>query len=366
MKKIKLALFIVIALAVVFTFAVLPGCKTATPETTAAATTAAPETTAAATSAAVETIDVTDQPMKGMVVGYLPGSLRDNARLQWSEALEKRVREAGAEDFIMIDSQLDPTKQVADGEDLLAQGIDMLVMNPNDADAMVPIVEKANEMGIPVICIDRTTNGGNVIATVGLDNWQLGDGTAKFLVEKLTERYGAPKGKVLHLQGSLGASVVFERGESFRQVLANYPDIIIVGEPASAGWTAEDGLAFTEDALSAHPDLDALYTHTDAITQGAFNAVEAAGKLDQVIIVGQNFYGGIPDKIKSQQYPNLYDWGLNPCAIGFETANICIKVAQGRINEIALKTGLPNIFISSDNIEEFYYLNLDIKVECEG
>ena len=302
---------------------------------------------------------VEELPMEGWVVGYLPGSLRDNARIRWSEALEERVKEAGAKKFIMIDSQHDATKQVSDGEDVLQMGIDILVMNPNDADAMVPIVEQANEMGIPVVCIDRATNGGDVISTVGLDNWQLGEGSAKFIVEKLIERYGEPRGKVLHLQGALGASVVFERGESFRLVLKNYPDIEIVGEPASPGWTAEDGLAFTEDTLSAHPDLDALYTHTDAITMGAFNAVEAAGKLDQVIIVGQNYYGGIPDIVKEGKYL-VYDWALDAVAIGYETGNVCIKVAKGRTNEIPLKLGLPNFFVTPENSDEYWHLNLDL------
>jgi len=307
----------------------------------------------------VVTVTEEEQPMKGWVVGYLPGSLRDNARIRWSDALEKRVKEAGAEKFIMIDSQHDPTKQVADGEDILQMGIDILVMNPNDADAMVPIVEKANDMGIPVVCIDRTTSGGNVISTVGLDNWQLGEGSAKFIVAELTKRYGEPRGKVLHLQGSLGASVVFERGESFRQVLRNYPNIEIVGEPSSPGWTAEDGLAFTEDALSAHPDLDALYTHTDAITMGAFNAVEAAGKLDQVIIVGQNYYGGIPEIVKEGKYL-VYDWALDALAIGSECGNVCIKVAKGRLNEIPLKLGLPNFFVTPETTDKYWHLNLDL------
>ena len=156
---------------------------------------------------------------------------------------------------------------------------------------------------------------------------------------------------------------MFERGESFRQVLSNYPDIEIVNEFYSAGWTAEDGLAFTEDTLTAHPDLDGLYTHTDAITIGAFNAVEAADKLDQVIIVGQNFYGDIPNIIKEGKYL-VYDWALDACAIGYETGNVAIKVAQGRLNEIQKNNGLPNFFVTSENIDDWWHLNLDIEPPC--
>jgi len=294
-------------------------------------------------------------PMEGLVVGYLPGSLQDAARVVWSDNLEMTAREAGCEEFIVIDSAQDVTKQVSDGEDILEMGIDILVLNPNDADAMIPIVEKANDMGIPVVCLDRTTNGGEVISTVSGDNWQIGEEAAELLVELLDG-----KGKVLHIQGVLGASVVYERGESFRKVLENYPDMVIVGEPSSSHWTTEDGLAFTEDALSAHPDLDAIYTHTDSITLGAFNAVEAAGKTDRVIFCSQGWYGEIPNIMKDGR-GIIYDWAFHCAAIGQAAGDVCIKIAQGKLDIIPKTVLVPCKVVTPDNVDEMwdeYNLNL--------
>ena len=355
MKKSLLWLVAVVLSVSMITAFSLAGCKPAgeVAATTEAATTEAATTEAATTAA--ETTAAKELPMEGLVVGYLPGSLQDAARVVWSDNLEKTVREAGVKDFIVIDSAQDVTKQVNDGEDILGMGIDILVMNPNDADAMIPVVEKANDMGIPVVCIDRATNGGEVISTVGGDNWQIGEEAAALLVKLLNG-----KGKVLHIQGVLGASVVYERGESFRMGLKNYPDMEIVGEPSSDHWTTEDGLAFTEDALSAHPDLSAIYTHTDSITLGAFNAVEAAGKTDQIIFCSQGWYGEIPNIMKAGK-GTIYDWAFNCKAIGQATGDVVIKIAQGKLDIIPKVVSVPCKVVTPDNVDEMwenYNLNL--------
>ena len=291
-------------------------------------------------------------PLDGWVIGYLPGSLQDPVRLSWSEALEKTIKDAGGE-IISIDSEFDVAKQVSDGEDILAQDIDILVINPNDADAMVPIVEKSNEMGIPVVCIDRTVSGGNIVTTVEFDNWKGGYEAGEFIAGELNN-----KGKVLHIQGTLGASVVYERGESFRQALAKYEDIEIVGEPASEFWSAEDGLAFTEDTLTVHPDLGAIWAHADCILIGAYQAVEAAGKLDQVVMVGMNFFAGIPEIIKEGK-GRVYTWATPTEDVGNATGEVCIKIAQGKTSEIEEITGTPIIWVDKDNVEQNWQYKLD-------
>ncbi|TES92676.1 MAG: sugar ABC transporter substrate-binding protein [Candidatus Cloacimonadota bacterium] len=348
MKKLILWLIVMlVGISMVATFS-LAGCKPAVEE---AVVEEAPPVEEEVVEEAPPAVEL---PMEGWVVGYLPGSLRDAARVFWSYYTKKGVMDAGAEEFIMIDSELDVTRQVADGEDILEMGIDILVMNPNDADAMIPIVEKANEMGIPVVCIDRATNGGDVICTTGLDNWQIGEEAAALLLELIGE------GKVLHIQGTLGASVVYERGESFRLGLKDHPEIEIVGEPASEYWTAEDGLAYTEDVLTAHPDLVAVYTHTDTITEGAIAAVKAAGKVDQVTFFSQGWYGGIPDIMKEGS-ATVYDWAVDPIAIGKATADVCIKIAKGELDIIPRKIAVPNQLVTMETVDEYWEkLNLNL------
>jgi ribose transport system substrate-binding protein len=291
-------------------------------------------------------------PMAGWVVGHLPGALVDALRLAWSNTMEEVIEEAGGR-VITIDSQNDATKQVSDGEDILQQDIDILVVNPNDADAMVPIVEKANEMGIPVVCMDRTVNGGDIVTTVEFDNWKAGYEAGKFIAKEKNSR-----GKVMQLQGTLGASVVYERGQSFRDAIAEYPGMKIVNEPASKGWTTEDALSYTEDTLTAHPDLIGIWAHSDSMILGAYQAVEAVGKLDQIILVGMGLYSGIPELIKEGK-GSLYTWALLPEEVGKAAGEVCIKIAQENTGDIEKITGTPLIWVDNGNIEENWKYKLD-------
>ncbi len=293
-----------------------------------------------------------DKPMKGWTVGYLPGSVNDALRITWSKYLQTTVEAAGGR-VITIDSQNDATKQVSDGEDILQMKINILVINPIDSTAMIPVVDEANTKGIPVVCIDRTVDKGDIVTTVEFDNWKAGNDAGEFIAKAL-----GGKGKVMQIQGTLGASVVYERGESFRKAIAKYPGMKIVAEPASKLWTTEDALAFTEDALSANPDLKAIWTHADALALGAFNAVQAKGKENQVIVVGMGMYSGIPEIIKAGK-GKVYTWALLPEEVGTATGNVCIKIAKKQTADIKKITPTPLIWIGSDNIEANWKYKLD-------
>lgn len=293
-----------------------------------------------------------DKPLNGWTVGYLPGSLVDALRITWSNSLKATVEAAGGK-IIIIDSQNDATKQVSDGEDILQKKINILVINPIDSTAMIPIVDKANAMKIPVVCIDRTVDKGDVLTTVEFDNWKAGAETGAFIAKVL-----GGKGEVMQIQGTLGASVVYERGESFRQAIAKFPGMKIVAEPSSKDWTTQDALSFTEDALSAHPNLKAIWTHCDAMALGAFNAVQAKGKEDQVIVVGMGMYSGVPEIIKASK-GKVYTWALLPEEVGAATGDVCIKVAKKQLSAIKKITPTPLIWVGKDNIEANWKYKLD-------
>jgi ribose transport system substrate-binding protein len=293
-----------------------------------------------------------DKPMTGWTVGYLPGSLVDALRIEWSKYLQITVEEAGGK-VVVIDSQNDTTKQVSDGEDILQKKINILVINPIDSAAMVPIVEKANSMKIPVVCIDRTVDKGNILTTVEFDNGKAGNDAGEFIAKAL-----GGKGKVMQIQGTLGASVVYERGESFRKAIAKYRGLKLVAEPSSKDWTTADALSFTEDALSANPDLAAIWCHADAIALGAFQAVEAKGKANQVIVVGMGMYSGIPEIIKAGK-GKVYTWALLPEEVGKATGTVCIKIAKKQTADIKKITPTPLIWIGKDNIEANWKYKLD-------
>jgi ribose transport system substrate-binding protein len=141
------------------------------------------------------------------VVGYSAAGLIDELQIAWSEGLTEVVEGAGGQ-VILVDSQNDIAKQIADIEDLLAQEIDYLVINPVDEAGIVAAVEAANEAGVPVFTIDRASGGGEVQVHVGFDNYKAGYDAGLYIAE---QNGGA--GKVAQLEGQAGTSVARERGK---------------------------------------------------------------------------------------------------------------------------------------------------------
>lgn len=187
----------------------------------------------------------------------------------------------------VVDAQDDASAQLNGMDDLITQGVDIILVNPVDSDAIVPAVEQANEAGIPVITIDRLSNGGEVVTQVASNNVEGGEMAAKFIIEKVGE--GA---KVIQLEGVPGASATNERGEGFNNIAKDKLDIVAT---QSANFNRAEGLTVTENLLQANPDIKAIFAQNDEMALGAVEALKAAG-MEDVIVVG---FDGNEDGLKA-------------------------------------------------------------------
>jgi ribose transport system substrate-binding protein len=190
----------------------------------------------------------------------------------------------------VVDARDNPAKQLNDIQDLIQKGVDILIINPTDSDAIVTAIEDANNAGIPVITVDRGANGGEVLVHIASDNVAGGVMAAEFLAEKINF-----KGKVVELVGIPGTSAARDRGKGFETKLEDYPDIELVAKQ-SANFNRAEGLRVMENILQAHPDIDAVFAQNDGMALGAVEALRAAGKLDQVVVVG---FDAIDDAVKA-------------------------------------------------------------------
>ncbi|MFA7496486.1 MAG: substrate-binding domain-containing protein [Acidithiobacillus sp.] len=156
---------------------------------------------------------------------------------------------------------------------LVARKVNLLLINPTDAKALVPAVEKANAAHIPVIYIDRKADGGHAIAYFASDNTAAGAQACRYLAEHLHGH-----GNLFMLLGISGASATNERTAGCNSVLKSYPNIKVVARQ-SGGFSREGGLSVMRDVLIAHPDLNAVYSENGEMAIGAMRAAQAAGRL---------------------------------------------------------------------------------------
>ncbi|SFF64917.1 ribose transport system substrate-binding protein [Halobacillus alkaliphilus] len=198
-------------------------------------------------------------------------SLRDGA--------EAAAEDAGYE-ITTADAQNDAATQVSDIEDLLQQDIDVLLVNPADSSAVVSAIESANDSGVPVITVDRTADGGEVVTHIASDNVAGGEMAGEFIAEQLSE-----EGQVVELEGIPGASATRERGEGFHNVVDSMDGIEIVANQ-SANFDRSEGLTVMENILQSTDSLDAVFAHNDEMALGAVQALEANNMLGDVTVVG--------------------------------------------------------------------------------
>jgi ribose transport system substrate-binding protein len=193
------------------------------------------------------------------------------------EGAESKAAELGY-DLIVLDSQNDPAKELANIEDALSRNVQILLINPTDSDAVKSGIKAANRKGVPVVTVDRGANGGEVASHIASDNVLGG----KMAGEVLAGAIGG-SGKVVELEGVPGTSAARDRGLGFNEAIATMAGIEVVAvQPADFDRTK--GLNVMENILQAQPDISAVFAHNDEMALGAIKAIQASGR--DIIVVG--------------------------------------------------------------------------------
>jgi ribose transport system substrate-binding protein len=183
-------------------------------------------------------------------------------------------------EVVYADAQQDNAKQVADVESFLRQKIDLLVISPNEAKPLTPVVRRAFEARIPVIVLDREIEGDSYTTFIGADNRAIGKAAGEFVASALGGR-----GDVVEIKGLPGSTPARDRSEGFREAIAAFPGIRIVHDPV-ANWLREEAIAQMESALQANAHIDLVYAHNDPMAIGAYLAAKAKGREGEMKFVG--------------------------------------------------------------------------------
>jgi ribose transport system substrate-binding protein len=190
--------------------------------------------------------------------------------------------------LVVLDSQNNPAKELANVQDLTVRGTKLMLINPTDSDAVGNAVAMANQAKIPVITLDRQATKGVVASHVASDNAFGGKMAGDYIAKKLGEN-----AKVIELEGIAGTSVARERGKGFAQAAEKHHFQILASQPADFDRTK--GLNVMQNLLTAHQDVQAVFAQNDEMALGALRALQTAGKTD-VLVVG---FDGTEDGIKA-------------------------------------------------------------------
>ncbi|HCW54208.1 MAG TPA: ribose ABC transporter substrate-binding protein RbsB [Clostridium sp.] len=192
--------------------------------------------------------------------------------------------------LVVLDSQNDPAKERSNVEDLVQMGVSAVLLNPTDSDAVIGAIEVANENDVPVITLDRQSNGGEVVSHIASDNVKGGEMAAEYALELFGKDSQI---NVVELQGTPGASATRDRGEGFHKILDGMPNVNFVSiQPAD--FDRQKGLQVMENVIQGNNDIQVIFAHNDEMALGAAKAV-AASNLDAKIIG----FDGIEDGLEA-------------------------------------------------------------------
>lgn len=209
-------------------------------------------------------------------------------------SIREGIEEGAGDDAetVISDAQNDSSTQSNQVEDLITQGVDLIIINPVDSTAIASSVEKANEANIPVICVDRGTDSGEIVSFIASNNVEGGKLAGEYILEKVGE-----DAEVVQLEGIPGASSTRERGEGFKEATDGKIDLVA---SQTANFDRAEGLTVMENLLQAHPDVKAVFCQNDEMALGASEAIKTSGK--DIVVVG---FDGNDDAISAVEDGSL-------------------------------------------------------------
>lgn len=180
----------------------------------------------------------------------------------------------------------DNIQQEKDIRRFMKEGVDLLIVAPNEAEPITPVVEEAYNQGIPVIVVDRRILSDKYTAYVGADNYEIGKAIGKYVANVL---HG--KGTVVEIAGLSGSTPAMDRHQGFMNVVADYPDIRLLAKEDGA-WLRSQAEERMDTLLGLFPQIDIVYAQNDRMAAGAYAAAARQHREKEMRFIGTDALPG--------------------------------------------------------------------------
>lgn len=291
--------------------------------------------------------------LSAIVVGYCTPTLD----APFYVALEKSVREHVLHygmQYLSTDGEGDINKQVRAVEDLLSKGIKVLILNPLDPKALIPIVEKAKAQGVLVFILDSfIDDAAPYISSVVANNELNGELLGEWVIGNIKK----PVLNIVLISGNQGNPVGREKRLGFVRGLADgqlhnesHTDFKIVSQ-GWGGWTNNGGLKAMEDILVAHKDVNVLFAENDAMAIGALKAIKELGMEGKITIVGVDGQKEAYELIKAGRYSVTAQ--NSPDILGENMVTVIARYLNGD-QGIKQVNYTKSVVIDNRNVNDYY------------
>jgi ribose transport system substrate-binding protein len=275
-----------------------------------------------------------------LLIGASILTLNNNYYLTISNGIKKAVEEMGGT-FVVTDAQSSIEKQIADVEDMIAQGADAIVVAPVDGQGCRPIAESCKRAGIPLICVNSSIEDDYVSTTIATNNYMAGELMGQALLEQMdaTAKVGMLEYNILD-----GGR---QRTNGFIDTVKGSPGVEIVARQECDA-TTEGALPIVDDFLQSNPEITAIWVINDPAAIGAYSAIKAANRTDIKIFSCD----GDPSIMSYIQEDKVAHTSAQyPIDIGVGAVDAIVKVLNH--GEVPKETLIKSGAVNKNNVDEF-------------
>jgi len=263
----------------------------------------------------------------------------------WNRELIKDLqREANSNPAVKLDIASDVkgvSGQIADVRRLIKAKADLIMILPEEAEALSPVVDEAAAAGIPVILIDSETASSNYTARVCVDNIDIGKRSGQFASYSLNG-----SGKIIEVLGIKESTSTIERRSGFYEVISNYPNLQVI-DSCDTDWTYESALPLLDSLIALHPDVDLIAAQNDPLAIAAYDACKKHNLRKKPLIIGVDALAGKGQGIQSVLNGKIDATCTNPTC-GLESFLLALDILEGRPYERITK--LHTQLIDRENV----------------
>lgn len=282
-------------------------------------------------------------------IGFIPMTLSNEYFITMVNAAEQEAAKHGVTLLVQAGQRHGSAEeQMQIMENMIAQRVDAICIVPSDSTALIPILRRAQQAGIPVINLDTrfdaeaiSAAGLDPIPFIGTDNYYGAQIAGWFALSLL----GA-EGEVAILTGIAGQQNAADRRNGFFDVVSQYPGISVVAEQ-TANWEVEQGYNVAQNILQANPNLKLIFASNDNMGLGAARAAREAGR--DIIVVG---YDAVPAALDAVEVGTFAGTVAQfPAEMGIVGVQTAVKMINGEEVSEFIQTGSQLIF--KGNVEWF-------------
>ena len=284
---------------------------------------------------------------KQITIGISYQNLQNEFIINIQDAVQAEAKKQNVK-LIESDGQGSADNQYSQIQDFLAQGVDAIILNPYDKEGDVRVVDAAVAAHKPIVVVNAiVSNLDKANAYVGSQDAEAGRIEAQQMMDVL-----GGKGNVVIIHGPNGHSAEVQRTEGIREILTNYPDVKVVFEQ-TANWDRAQALDLMQNWLASGQKIDGVLAQNDEMALGALKAVEAAGKQDQIAVIGID---AIPDALKAVADGKMVATVFQDAkGQGTMAVDMAVNLAEGK--PVQHDNYIPFQLVTKTNVTQFLQSN---------